>query len=267
MKTHLRNQMLLTFFLVISACQFSPEKSKKDDQSEAWISIFNGENLDGWIPKIAGDSAGVNTLNVFRVEDGILKVSYDQYNTTFNDRYGHLFYKHELSHYKLRVEYRFVGELLPDAKTFCYLNSGVMIHSQSPESMLIDQSWPVSLETQFLGSNDSVQNCTANLCTPGTTVWYKGKFTTDHIIQSNSDYFYDDEWVTVEIVVRGSKSVTHIIAGDTVLHCTNPQIGGSLLPDNYPLPEGTILDKGYIALQAEGQPIEFRKVELMILNE
>ena len=67
----------------------------------------------------------------------------------------------------------------------------------------------------------------------------------------------------IEIVVRNSKSVSHIIGGDTVLNCSMPQIGGDLLPENYPVPTGTILSSGYIALQAEGQPIEFRKVELM----
>lgn len=249
--------------MFLSACTATPKKNTTGE----WVSIFNGKNLEGWIPKVAGDSAGVNTLNVFRVEDGLLKVSYDLYNNRFNNRYGHLFYKEKLSNYKLRVEYRFTGELLPDAQRFCYRNSGIMVHSQSPQSMGVDQYWPVSLETQLLGSTDSVKQLNANLCTPGTTVWFKGQLTRDHIIPSTSKYYYDNEWVTVEIIVVGSKSIAHVLEGDTVLHCSMPQIGGNLLPENYPVPTGTILDSGYIALQAEGQPIEFRKVELMKLAE
>ena len=250
--------------LILSACTTG---TKKKIQSNEWISIFNGKNLDGWTPKISGDSSGVNTLNCFRVEDGILKVSYDQFDNKFNNRYGHLFYNEKLSKYKLRVEYRFVGELLPDAQTFCYRNSGVMVHSQSAESMGVDQYWPVSLETQLLGSTDSVKQRTANLCTPGTTIWYNGKFTTDHIIPSTSKYYYGNEWVNIEIIVDGSKSISHVLEGDTVLTCSMPQIGGNLLPENYPVPTGTVLDSGFIALQAEGQPIEFRKVELMKLDK
>jgi len=258
----MRNFILL--LLILGACTTGVKKNKQSNQQGQWISIFNGKNLDGWIPKIAGDTSGINTLNVFRVEDGLLKVSYDKYDK-FNNRYGHLFYKEPLSRYKLRVEYRFVGGVLPDAESFCYRNSGVMIHSQSPESMGIAQYWPVSLETQLLGSTDSVKQRTGNLCTPGTTICVKGKRTMDHIIPSTSKYYYDNEWVTIEIIVDGAKSISHVIEGDTILTCSMPQIGGNLLPVNYPVPNGTLIESGFIALQAEGQSIDFRKVELMKL--
>lgn len=257
---------LAYLLLVLIACNPATKKDNSVTQSNQWVSIFNGKNLDGWIPKVTGDSSGVNTLNVFRIEDGMLRVCYDQYEK-FNNRYGHLFYKEKLSKYKLRIEYRFVGELLPDAENFCYRNSGVMIHSQSPESMAIDQYWPVSLETQLLGSTDSVKQHTANLCTPGTTIEWNGQPTEDHIIPATSHYHFDDEWVTVEIIVDEAKSISHVMDVDTVLQCSIPQIGGFLLPENYPVPVGTIIDDGYIALQAEGQPIDFRKIELMKLDE
>ncbi len=44
-----------------------------------WVPLFNGKNLDGWIPKIAGYPLGEHYADTFRVEDGILKVSYDKY--------------------------------------------------------------------------------------------------------------------------------------------------------------------------------------------
>lgn len=257
---------LIIPLLLLVACNVGQKKEKKSGTSGEWVSIFNGKNLDGWIPKVTGDSAGVNTLNVFRVEDGLLRIAYDKYDK-LNGRYGHIFYKEPLSKYKLKVEYRFVGEMLPDAPYYCYRNSGVMIHAQSPESMGINQNYPVSLETQLLGSTDSLKQLTANLCTPGLTIYWKGKFTEEHIIPSTSKYYFGDEWVTVEIIVDGAKRISHVMEGDTVLTVSKPQVGGFLLPENYPIPVGTIIDKGYIALQAEGQPIDFRKIELMKLDE
>lgn len=240
-----------------------PDLSAKDNES--WIPLFNGINLDGWIPKVAGYKAGVNALDVFRVENGILKISYDKY-VRFNNRFGHLFYHKPFSEYKLRIEYRFIGEVLADAPDYCYRNSGVMIHSQSAGSMGIDQYWPVSLEAQLLGSTDSIKQHTANMCTPGTTVLYNGVFTDEHCISSTSKYYQDSVWVTLDIIVSGSDKISHVIDGDTVLTCSKPQLGGSLIPENYPLPPMTMIREGYISLQAEGQPIEFRKVDLIDLS-
>jgi hypothetical protein len=231
-----------------------------------WISIFNGKNLDGWIPKVTGYKSGENPLELFRVENGILMVDYSKYDK-FNSRFGHLFYKEKLSSYILRIEYRFHGELLADAPSYCYRNSGVMIHSQSAESMDIKQNWPVSIEVQLLGSTDSVKQKTANICTPGTTVFYKGKLTNEHCISSTSKYFYDNEWVNLEIIVHKGQTISMVINQDTVLVISHPQIGGYLLPEHYPVPAGTVLEDGYIALQAEGTNIDFRKVELKILDE
>jgi hypothetical protein len=242
-------------------------KEKVNKQNEGnWISIFNGKNLDGWIPKVTGYKSGENPLNLFHVENGILEVDYSKFDK-FNNRFGHLFYKEKLSSYILRVEYRFHGELLADAPSYCYRNSGVMIHSQSPESMDIKQNWPVSIEVQLLGSTDSVKQKTANICTPGTTVYYKGSFTNEHCVSSTSKYYYDNEWVNLEIIVHIGKTISMVIDRDTVLVVSRPQIGGFLLPENYPVATGTVLENGYIALQAEGTNIDFRKVELQILEE
>ncbi len=253
--------IVLFVFLQTAVCQL-----KTAEKEGKWISIFNGKNLDGWTPKVTGFKAGENPLDGFRVEEGILKVDYSKF-AAFNNRFGHLFYKEKLSDYILRVEYRFHGELLSDAPGYCYRNSGVMIHSQSPESMDVSQNWPVSLEAQLLGSTEKLKQLTANICTPGTTISFKGSQTEEHCINSTSKYYYDNQWVALDIIVHGGKSIYHVIDGDTVLAYTNPQIGGMLLPENYPVPSGTSLEEGYIALQAEGTPIDFRKVELKILDE
>jgi len=261
----LKNFTALFAFLFIFL-QMAVSQSKPARNDGKWITIFNGKNLDGWTPKVTGYKSGENPLNNFRVEDGILKVDYSKFGA-FNNRFGHLFYKEKLSDYILRVEYRFHGELLPDAPGYCYRNSGVMVHSQSPESMDILQNWPVSLEAQLLGSTEKQEQLTANICTPGTTISYNGAQTEEHCINSTSKYYYDNQWVTLDIIVHGGKSIYHVIDGDTVLVYSEPNVGGFLVPENYTVSEGTLLEDGYIALQAEGTPIDFRNIKLKKLDE
>ncbi|MFH1941192.1 MAG: DUF1080 domain-containing protein, partial [bacterium] len=98
---------------------FCTQGSAEKDQ---WISLFNGKDLEGWKIKIAGHELGDNYGNTFRVEDGVLKVAYDQYDT-FDGKFGHIFYKDKFSHYVLRVEYRFVGEQTPGGPSWAFRNS------------------------------------------------------------------------------------------------------------------------------------------------
>src|ERR1700733_714975 len=141
---------------------------------DGWISLFNGKDLQGWKPKIKGYESGDNFGNTFRVEDGILKVAYDQY-PKFDTRFGHLFSEHKYSHYRLRLEYRFVGDQCKGGPSWAFKNSGVMIHSQSPDTMKKDQDFPVSIEVQFLGGNGKDNRPTGNVCSPGTNIVMKDK--------------------------------------------------------------------------------------------
>ncbi|MDX2286472.1 MAG: DUF1080 domain-containing protein [Bacteroidia bacterium] len=230
-------------------------------EARGWIRLFDGRSLAGWTPKVAGSSCGTDSLEVFRAERGVLKAAYDRYRR-FDGRFAHLFYRQPFSSFVLRLEYRFTGEMLPDAPVWCYRNSGVMYHAQSPESMELHQGWPVSLEAQLLSSTDSVLQTTANMCTPGTMVHIGGALTDEHCIPSRSRHYPDSQWIRLELIVQGNRFAAHLIEGDTVLTFTRPQLGGYLLPESYPLPAGTPLHSGYIALQAEGQPVEFRNIRL-----
>jgi hypothetical protein len=232
-----------------------------------WVSLFNGKNLEGWKVKLAGYELNDNYRNTFRVENGILKVSYDQYDK-FNGEFGHLFYKDKFSHYILRVEYRFVGDQAPGAPQWAFRNSGVMLHSQSPESMSKDQSFPVSIEAQFLGGNGKDQRSTGNLCTPGTHVVMNGELITRHCTNSRSKTYHGDQWVTMEVEVHGDSLIKHLVNGEVVLAYEKPQLDENA-PDAQKLIKNgrKLLSEGYIALQAESHPIEFRKVEILLLKE
>ncbi len=223
--------------------------------------------MDGWQVKIRGYSLGDNFGNTFRVEDGVLTVGYEQYDD-FSDRFGHLFHEKPFSHYVLAVEYRFVGEQASGGPEWAFRNSGVMFHSQSASSMLENQDFPISIEAQFLGGRESGERPTANLCTPGTHVEMDGELITRHCVDSESETLRGDQWVRVELRVLGGDKVEHWVNGRKVLEYEKPQIGGGVVNDFDPAqkPDGQLLDNGYIALQSESHPIEFRRVELLNLK-
>lgn len=246
--------------------------AKKERRLQSkWIRLFNGKNLDGWRVKFAGYKVDHNFRDTFRVEDGLLKISYDKYDR-FRGEFGHIIYNKRFSHYRLRVEYRFVGEQIAGAPGWGYRNSGIMLHGEAPDEMTIEQQFPTSVEVQLLGSDEAVDRPTASVGTPGTHIVIGGQLTTSHVTNSSSPPFKGDQWVTVEVEVRGGTTIRHIVAGKTVMSYSRPQLD---LGDPYARnvfakvkdKESKILTSGYISLQAETHPIEFRKVDLLPLSE
>jgi hypothetical protein len=245
----------------------SPAQDHKTD--EGWVSLFNGKNLDGWTVKFAGHQPGDNYLDTFRVENGAIQVSYGKYKK-FDGKFGHLFYKDKFSHYDLRLEYRFIGAQAKGGPGWALRNSGVMFHSQSPRSMRKDQEFPVSIEFQFLGGPASGERPTGSMCSPGTNIVLNNKLITQHCVNSKSKTYRGDQWVTAELQVRGAGKVKHIINGETVMEYEQPQLdpkdkdGAALIK----MANGKLLlEEGYIALQAESHPCEFRKIEVRVLKK
>jgi Domain of Unknown Function (DUF1080) len=250
--------MLLGFPLFVGA----------DEPKEEWKSLFNGKNLEGWTPKIKGFDLGDNHADTFRVEDGILKVKYDKW-TKFEENFGHLFYKDKFSHYRLRIEYRFVGEQVKGGPGWALRNSGIMYHCQDPKTMDKEQKFPVSIEGQMLGGNGKDTRSTGNLCTPGTNVVYNGKLHLPHCTNSKSKTYHGEQWVTMEVEVHGGGVVKQKINGEVVLEFEQPQLdprdadAKKLIKD----PKNLIVTEGYISLQAESHPVEFRKVDILELKK
>ena len=235
-----------------------------------WVSLFNGKDLAGWTPKIAKHALGENYADTFKVNDGIIKVSYDGY-PKFDEQYGHLFTNIPYSRYIFRLEYRFTGKMMADAPHYVNLNSGVMIHAQSPQSMRLDQGFPSSIEFQFLADEGKGKRPTGNMCSPGTNIEMDGKLVTQHIVGSSAPTFAPEEWVKIEVEVHGSDEIIHRVNGVEVLRYQKPQLDpeGKISPAGDLLDAGAakLLNYGYIALQAEGQPVWFRNIELKSLEE
>jgi 3-keto-disaccharide hydrolase len=239
-----------------------------------WVSLFNGKNLDGWTIKIAGHPLGENFADTFRVEDGMIKASYDKYQK-FSDQFGHLYSNIPYSHYILRLEYRFAGTVMADAPEWCNSNSGVMIHAQSPLSLFLEQQFPVSLECQFLANVGSGPRQTASVCTPGTNIEIDGKLITQHIVRSTAPVFPLEEWVKIEVEVHGGKQIVYRVNGKEALGYQRPQLDPQetdpqrlqAVRQLQAAGAEMYLESGHIALQAEGHPVWFRNIELLPLKE
>ena len=234
---------------------------------EEWISMFNGKDLTGWTPKIRNYASGENFGNTFRVEDGKLVVRYDAYDS-FNERFGHIFYKDKFSYYRIRLNYRFVGDQAINGPGWATRNSGIMIHGQAPQTMGKNQDFPVSIEVQLLGGNGKDKRTTCNLCTPGTNVEMNGKLFTPHCINSTSETYHGDQWVQAEVYVLGDSLVQHMINGQPVLSYQKPQIGGGNVGGQEVVfgTKGQLLTDGYISLQSESHPVEFKNIEILNLE-
>jgi hypothetical protein len=274
--------IVLGLFSLLGLFFFAPkELGQNNPDHEDWISLFNGKDLSAWDIKFADRPLNDNYLNTFQVEDGMLRIVYDEYEN-FDDKYGHMYYKKPFSYYKLRFDYRFVGDQTPGGEAWNVRNSGIMVHSQSAASNTFEQHFPVSIEVQLLGglSDDKVRT-TANLCSPGTAVERFGAIDYSHCINSTSKTYHGDQWVNVEVVVMGEEYIAHLIDNDTVLRYEHPQIGGAFISkalkgqdwesmgvsnkEKWIAMEGERLSEGYIAVQAESHPIDFKNIELLDL--
>ena len=237
-----------------------------DYNDNNWEYLFNGKNLDGWEIKIRNHQLGDNYNNTFKVKDGSLKVSYESYEN-FDDKFGHIFYtKKKFRNYHLSLDYKFSGSHLNGAPGWSIKNSGIMLHCQHPSTMLIDQEFPVSAEAQLLGGLDDGDRSTANICTPATDVDINGKKAEYHCINSSSKTYNKDDWVNVEVIVYSDSIIHHLVEGDTVLTYSNIRVGGGEIPENYLSRLDEILDEGYISLQSEGHPVEFREIKIKELK-
>jgi len=249
--------------LMFASFQKHPLLSHSAAPHGAWVSLFNGRDLDGWVPKFSGYPLGENVKNTFRVARGRLIISYDGYKH-LDDLYGHLFYsRHQFSHYWIRVEYRFVGKQIPGAPTWAWRNNGVMLHAQPPETMTLQQRYPISFELRLMGGKWFHRTPpTGSLCLNETTVIYRGKRVSHAVIDSDAPSYAGDQWVLAEAEVQGGELVRYFINGRQVLEYSELQ-----LEKPQPWSPTMARNQGFIAIQAESAPTEFRRIEVLTLND
>lgn len=219
------------------------------DSGKTWVQLFNGRDLGGWTPKFVGFDLGVNYRNTFIVRDGLLTVCYDKYKEGWHNNIGHLFYKDEFSHYILRAEYRFLGDQVRDAPESLMSMSSLILHSQSPETVGKDQERPVSVQARLCVGQRKGYNELAQ----GTN---DASATGVDINEQGGDLQQGSQWMSVEIEVHGGEVIRYKSDGQLIAEYKKPV-----------LTDGSTHDSGAIALQASSYPVQFRKIELKVLDQ
>lgn len=250
------------FFLLVSC-----KTSDRLNSTNNWDQIFNGKSLEGWTMKIVGYELGDNFANTFRVKDGLLQIRYDGYGDNFDNRFGGLYYNKNLQNYRLKVEYRFVGETAAGAPSWGYRDSGVQFHSQDPKTIDLDQPFPVCLEYNLHGGNGTDERPVGEICTNGTLVDIQGKQSTSYCTPAQiKKTFHGDQWVTLEIDVQNN-TISHYVNGELILTYNNPRYNAEHdLGKRFTQQGMTFLHEGFISLQSNSHPIDFRRIELIEYN-
>ena len=196
-------------------------------------SLFNGEDLSGWVvtidPNPESYSPEARPDRVFRVEDGMIHVS--------GERYGCLSTNREFANYRLLVEFRWGDRRWPpraDVKR----DSGILVHASGP-----DKFWTKSIECQ-IQEGDTGDFWLVD----GTSLIVDGEVQTNYKEKSEDAENPTGEWNTVEVICDGD-TVTNIVNGKVVNHGTEASER-----------------LGRITLQSEGAEIFFRKVEIRPLK-
>ena len=194
----------------LASAQDAASKADKSD----WIQLFNGKNLDGWTVKIAkhkvGDNFGRHVSRPGRPAESFVR---------------------QVHHARRPVRPSLLQRqvfLLPGRggvslrrrasqgrrRTGAYRNNGIMVHSQSAESMGFDQDFPTSIEVQLLGGDGTHDRPNGNVCTPGTNIVIDGALYTPHCYEHFvAKTYHGDQWVRVVAEVLGSERITHYVEG------------------------------------------------------
>ena len=251
----------LSAIIILFAC--STSKNKNNSADNRWVSLFNGKNLDGWKPKIAGFKYGENFGNTFRVENGILSTRYDAYGN-FAERFGAIYYQKKFTNFRLKVEYRFTGELTPGAPEWGFRDGGINYLGQDPESIDINQKFPICLEYNLLGGNGKDERPTGDICAAGMFIQVDGKrntlFCTPPTVKKT---IHGDSWVTAEIDVNNGK-IGHYVNGEKILEFSDPEFDpANDIAKKFITNGDARVKDGFISLQSNSHPMDFRKIEIM----
>jgi hypothetical protein len=96
----------------------------------------------------------------------------------------------------------------------------------------------------------------------------KNQLVKQHCVSSSSETYHGDQWVKAEVEVHGDGIIRHIINGQVVLEYERPQLDEKDADAKKLIKgENKLLSEGYISLQAESHPVEFRKIEILPLEE
>lgn len=198
-------------------------------------SLITDKGLSTWeIDVPAADDDVSKRKDTFTIKDGVLRTS--------GKPLGHIYTEEGYENYKLTIEYRY-----PEKAGNC----GVMLHCS--EKRFLDGVFPKSIEVQLMSGKagdviaigEDFMSC-FTAPTPGQEGKAKTKYEKRRIEGAEVEI---GEWNTMVIVAQGN----------AILVTVNGQLTTAIV--------GCSASYGKIALQSEGVPVEFRKLEIEDLGE
>ena len=201
--------------------------------------LFNGNNLAGWHVDVPAMDTNQSAINPFIIRNGML-VSMGVPN-------GHLITDSVYSNYRLSVEYRFAGK--PG-------NCGVLVHASTPRALY--KMFPKSIECQMQHGDAGDFWCIVEDITVPDMEKRRGP---------------KDEWGITEGKGRRILNLTDSSEkplgewNRMTIECVNNSIkvwvNGDMVNEGF----NCTVNKGQIAIQAEGAEVEFRKINLLPIKE
>ena len=147
------------------------------------------------------------------------------------------------------------------------MNSGIMLHSEPPAEHAQDQAFPVSIEAQFLGDDGTGKRTSGNMCSPGTHVVIDGTLVTEHCPQTSKVAVAPGRVDAVRSRGARQRPGPHRVNGVVTAEYAKPQYDPTDEDGQRVMGGGPLeLSEGYVALQAESHPVQFRNVELLVLE-
>jgi hypothetical protein len=146
--------ILLLIFSGIVNCNAQSKKSK-----DGFVSLLNGENLDGWYLKIFNGDAEL-AKKVYAVEDGMVHVFKDfpkeyELNTSGNATHGLFYTNKKYSKFIFRFEYKWGSGIANNFDQFQY-DAGMYYH------VVDDKIWPIGIEYQVRYDHTKNRNHTGD---------------------------------------------------------------------------------------------------------
>jgi hypothetical protein len=225
---------------------------------EGWVKIFNGTDLTGWVPLIHKSAYNVDTYKTFRADPvtHVIKVTYEDYpDGSFDERCGVLYYNKFLTSYRVRLTYRFLEPQAKNPVGWGKNNSGLMLFGLDPSKVTGDPMFPPLIEVQLLGTPSSGGPTSPNICTPGgITLAKQTGICGDNSTKVPAPPAADWTSVEAEVHVNGDSKIFQY-----------PEKTKPVVTISGPSYQGKPVTGGYLSIQSESQPVEFKDIELIEL--
>lgn len=269
--------LLLILCGSFAALALTAGDAKTDSSEEGWITLFDGESLEGWVAHLGerGNETSQPLEEIFTVNDGVIHVYRDAPNRT-KQYSANLRTKETFSQYLLQVEYRWRDNRF-QPRHAAVRDAGILFHIHSDPAAV----WPPCLEMQLGGGKPGAPFVTGDIWVIGNTrAQTRARLDGTVFVQdpaaepvelggdhpANPDMLgasYTNvaatqphgEWNLAELVVHGSERAEYFLNGESVNEVTNMRYldeEGEWQP----------LTSGHISLQAEWAEIEYRMVRI-----